>query len=85
MRNSSLKYFFGWTVFLEPVVVFFYTWSFLKTLILEHADRYLGKLLELYRRVSIVAVPLVFTGFYVALCVAQAKSIYYLTEEQDNV
>ncbi len=72
----------GTALYLEPLNLFFYTWRFLATLESEEDNRLLKRVYRFVSLFSIIVLPSVFIGVYVAFVILYARAVSYLDEEK---
>ncbi len=76
-RNEAITILMAYTIKLEPLNIFLYTWRFLTTLEREEKNRILKKFYRWVARLTIVIVPLAYYGIFSAYVVEFAKYFHY--------
>lgn len=66
-RNFFIRLILNFSIYLDPVGVFLYTWQLIPTLMIETKHRLLSKIYYYYHRASIWIVPITFLVLYVSL------------------
>jgi hypothetical protein len=62
----------AYSVYLEPLNIFLYTWRFLSSLEVEEDNLVLKMMYRWWARVSILVIPMGFYGIYIAFVVESA-------------
>jgi len=72
-RTSAIKSMLSHAYTIDPLTLYFYTWSFLTALEDEETNVKLVKFYRLYRVVSMIIVPLAFISLYITIILTNGK------------
>ncbi len=72
-RKSALNFFLKFILFLEPVTIFLYTWTFLSTLERGAKNTYVKEGYKWFARLTGVTIPVIYLGLFAALCISEGN------------